>query len=62
MIGGGFGEAAGEFLLGSAREVLARDGLVPNRDNVRIVEAQLGTDAGVIGAGMVAFEALDARG
>jgi hypothetical protein len=26
---------------------------------VRIVGAQLGTDAGVIGAGMLAFEALD---
>jgi glucokinase len=61
VIGGGFGEAAGEFLLDSAREVIAQDGLVPNRDNVRIVEAQLGTDAGVIGAGMIAFEALDAE-
>jgi glucokinase len=59
VIGGGFGEAAGELLLGSAREVLARDGLSPGRENVRIVEAQLGTNAGVIGAGMVAFEALD---
>lgn len=62
VIGGGFGEAAGEFLLGSAREVIGQDGLVPNRDNVRIVEAQLGTDAGVIGAGMIGFEALDAGG
>jgi hypothetical protein len=26
---------------------------------VRIVEAQFGSDAGVIGAGMIAFEALD---
>ena len=59
MIGGGFGEAAGELLLGSAREVLAQDGLSPGRENVRIVGAQLGTDAGVIGAGMLAFEALD---
>jgi len=59
VIGGGFGEAAGELLLGSAREVLAQDGLSPGRENVRILGAQLGTDAGVIGAGMVAFEALD---
>jgi glucokinase len=59
VIGGGFGEAAGGLLLGSAREVLARDGLAPGRETVRIVEAQLGTDAGVIGAGMLAFEALD---
>ena len=58
VIGGGFGEAS-ELLLGPAREVLARDGLVPGRETVKIVEAQLGADAGVIGAGMIAFEALD---
>ncbi len=57
VVGGGFGEA-GELLLGPAREVVAIEGLEPARDTVRIVEAQLGTDAGVIGAGMVAFEAL----
>jgi glucokinase len=59
VIGGGFGEAAGDLLLGPAREVLAQDGLSPNRDTVRIVAAQLGSDAGVIGAAMLAFEALD---
>jgi glucokinase len=58
VIGGGFGEAAAEFLLGPAREVLRRDGLEPGRDTVRLVLAELGTDAGVIGAGMIAFEAL----
>ena len=61
VVGGGFGEA-GELLLGPAREVVAIEGLEPARDTVRIVEAQLGTDAGVIGAGMVAFEALGAEG
>lgn len=60
VIGGGFGEAGGELLLGPAREVVARDGLDPGRDTARIVEAQLGGDAGVIGAGMIAFEALGA--
>lgn len=60
VIGGGFGEAAGDLLLGPARDVLAQDGLTPSRENVRIVKARLGTDAGVIGAGMIAFEALDA--
>lgn len=58
VIGGGFGRAS-ELLLGPAREVLERDGLVPGRDTVKIVEAQLGAEAGVIGAGMIAFEALD---
>ena len=57
VIGGGFGRAS-ELMLEPARGVLARDGLAPGRDSLRIVEAQLGSDAGVIGAGMIAFEAL----
>ena len=61
VIGGGFGRAS-ELMLGPARGVLARDGLAPGRDSLRIVEAQLGSDAGVIGAGMIAFEALDSGG
>jgi len=60
VIGGGFGEA-GELLLAPAREMLARDGLAPARDHVRIVQATLRGNAGVIGAGMVGFEALDAE-
>ena len=58
VIGGGFG-AAGELLLGPARKVVAQEGLAPARDTVRIVEAELGADAGVIGAGMLGFEALE---
>jgi glucokinase len=58
VIGGGFGKAS-ELLLRPAREVLGRDGLLPGRDRVEIVLAKLGGDAGVIGAGMIAFEALD---
>lgn len=61
VIGGGFGEAAGEFLLPAAREVIAQDALPPARDTLRIVEARLGADAGVIGAGMIAFEALSSE-
>jgi glucokinase len=57
VVGGGFG-IAGELLLAQAREVVVIEGLEPARDTVRIVEAELGAEAGVIGAGMVAFEAL----
>jgi hypothetical protein len=32
--------------------------LTPARDRVRIVRAELGTAAGLIGAGFVAFDAL----
>jgi len=62
VVGGGFGGATGELLLAPAREVVAREGLTPGRDTVRIVEAQLGADAGVIGAAMIAVEALGAEG
>ena len=51
--------AAGDFLLGPAREALEREALEPGRDLVRVVRAELGTAAGLVGAGLVAFEALD---
>jgi glucokinase len=57
VIGGGF-SAAGDLLLGPAREVIAREALTPIRDTASVVLAELGPDAGVIGAGMIAFEAL----
>ena len=58
VVGGGFGDA-GELLLGPAREVVAVEGLAPARDTVRIVQSELGADAGVIGASMLGFEALE---
>jgi glucokinase len=60
VIGGGFGVAAWRHLSGSAETVMHREALRPMRDEVRVVLAQLGTEAGLIGAGFVAFEALDA--
>ena len=59
VIGGGFA-AAGDFLFEPAREVVRRDALAPAGERVRIVRAELGTAAGLIGAGLVAFAALDA--
>ncbi len=58
VLGGGFGQA-GELLFGPAREVVAREALPPGRDTVRIVPAELGPRAGLVGAGFVAYEALD---
>jgi glucokinase len=58
VIGGGFG-VSNDLLQAPAREVILRDGLPPGRDTLAIVEAELGRDAGVIGAAMIAFEALD---
>jgi glucokinase len=58
VLGGGFA-AARELVLGPARETLAREGLRPARDLVRIEWAALGPEAGMVGAALVAFEALE---
>jgi glucokinase len=58
VLGGGFA-TAGDLLLGPAREVIAVEALRPGRSIVRIVPAELGTRAGLVGAGMIAFEALE---
>jgi glucokinase len=55
VIGGGFA-AAIDFLLGPAREIVRRDSLGDAGERVRIVRAELGTAAGLIGAGLIAFE------
>jgi glucokinase len=60
VIGGGFGLAAWEHLIGPAEHILRREALRPMRDEVRVVRAELGTTAGLIGAAFVGFEAADA--
>jgi glucokinase len=60
ILGGGFAEAE-DLIFEPARETLAVEALPPGRDLVRIVPAQLGPEAGMIGAALVGFEALDAR-
>ena len=57
VIGGGFA-AAGDFILDPAREIVSREALAGAGERVRIVRAELGTAAGLIGAGLVAFDAL----
>jgi glucokinase len=59
VLGGGFARA-GELLFEPARRVVAERALPPARDVVRIVPALLGVEAGLIGAGLVGFEALAA--
>ena len=54
VIGGG-AAAAGELLLGPARGVLQARGSRPARDQVRVVPAALGPDAGFIGAAALAL-------
>ncbi len=59
VVGGGFGTAAAEFLFPRALEVARREVLLASAGaSLRIVKAELGSDAGLIGAGLLAFEAL----
>jgi glucokinase len=55
VIGGGFA-AAGDFVLEPAREVMRREALARVGNRIPIVRAELGTAAGLIGAGLVAFD------
>jgi glucokinase len=59
VIGGGV-IAAGELLLAPARAVVAERTLAPVHDNVRIVPARFGVEAGMIGAAALAFDGLGA--
>jgi glucokinase len=61
VVGGGFGLAAGELLLVPAQEAARREAIAPADTTLRVVPAELG-DAGLVGAGLVAFEALDGAG
>jgi len=54
VIGGG-AAAGGELLLDPARSVLQARGSRPARDQVRVVPAALGSDAGFIGAAALAI-------
>jgi glucokinase len=58
VIGGGFGVAAFELLMPAARLAVLTEALAPAGQQVEIELASLGADAGLIGAGLLAFEAL----
>ena len=60
VIGGGV-IAAGEMLLGPAREVVAARALPPARDVVDVVPARFGEEAGMLGAAMLALESRGLR-
>lgn len=55
VVGGGLIKA-GELILGPARRVLLERGLRPNRDLVKVVPAQFGADAGLLGAACMALD------
>jgi glucokinase len=57
VIGGG-ALAAGELLLGPAREVVAERALPPAREMVSIVPAEFGDESGMLGAALLALDSL----
>ena len=57
VIGGG-ALAAGELLLGPAREVVAERALPPVREMVSIVPAEFGDESGMLGAALLALDSL----
>jgi glucokinase len=56
VLGGGLGIGAGDLLVGPAVEVARREALPPGGERLRVVEAELGEEAGLIGAGLLAAE------
>jgi glucokinase len=58
VIGGGV-IAAGELLLGPAREEMLARALPPSRDQMRIVPARFGHEAGMLGAATLAWEGVN---
>ena len=62
VIGGGYGVAAFDQLLPEARLAVLTEALAPSGQDLSIVPAELGKDAGLIGAGLIAFEDLFREG
>ncbi len=59
VVGGGFGAAAGDLILEPALEAARGEAIKPADETLRIAQAELGDTAGLIGAALVGFEALD---
>jgi glucokinase len=57
VVGGG-AMAAGDLLLEPARAEMKARALRPNRDQVKVVAARFGNDAGMLGAGVLALDEL----
>jgi len=57
VIGGGFGIAAFDKLVPHTRLAILREALAPSGQTLEIQRAELGAEAGLIGAGLIALEA-----
>jgi glucokinase len=61
VVGGGFGVAAFAHLAPTVREVAQRELVVPEALAFELVPAELGGDAGLVGAGLLALETIGGR-
>ena len=59
VVGGGFGAAAWDVLREPALAAARREAIGPADETLQVVPAALGDEAGLVGAGLVGFEALD---
>jgi glucokinase len=59
VVGGGFGAGAWRFLEEATLTAARREALRPADEDLQVVVAELGEEAGLVGAGLVGFEALD---
>jgi glucokinase len=55
VVGGGVADMD-EIVLGPARQYLHKTAMAPGKDQVRVVRAALGNTAGIVGAGLAAWE------
>lgn len=60
VVGGGL-SSLGDLLLEPARAILLETAIAPNNEVARVAVAELGTAAGIVGAGLVAWEELGSR-
>jgi glucokinase len=58
VVGGGFGAAAGSLVLDPARAAARQEAIDPAKERLEIVPAEL-DESGLVGAGLVGFEAVD---
>jgi glucokinase len=59
VVGGGFGVSGFDWIVPSALETAKRDALDAAGKTLQIVRAELGTMAGLAGAGLLAFDAIE---
>jgi glucokinase len=61
VVGGGVSDL-GELILGPAREYVLQTAMAPNREQVQVVRAILGNEAGLVGGALTAWQVCRSAG